>query len=238
MTTWLRCIADLLFPIDCDACARPLSMGSPTTLCDACLRTIRPPPLPLCPRCGAPARPGAACRDCLRIPLAFASARALGLYLSSPEGLNPLAAAVHALKFRGRRGVAAVLGARLAEAHPFVPGALVVPVPLHPARLRSRGYNQALLLARPLARRRALPLAPRALRRLRATPAQQGLGATRRTANLVGAFVVRDPALVRGRRIALIDDVLTTGATAHACAVALLEAGATGVDVYTVGRTP
>ena len=160
------------------------------------------------------------------------------MYLSSAEGLNPLAAAVHALKFRGRRGVAAVLGARLAEAHSFAPGALVVPVPLHPSRLRARGYNQALLLARPLARRRGLPLNPRVLVRLRPTPAQSSLGAAHRAVNLDGAFAVREPARVRGRRVALVDDVLTTGATAHACAVALLDAGATGVDVYTVGRTP
>ncbi len=153
-------------------------------------------------------------------------------------GLNPLAVAVHGLKYRGRRVVAAALGTLLAERYPFALDALLVPVPLHPTRLRSRGYNQALLLARALGHRRGLTVAPRALQRTRATRAQPGLPAAERHRNLAGAFTVRGRALVAGRRIVLIDDVLTTGATAAACARTLLAAGAERVDVYTVGRAP
>ena len=160
------------------------------------------------------------------------------MYLPSACGLNPLAAAVQRLKYHGRRTLAGALGALLAERYPFAPDALLVPVPLHRARLGVRGFNQALLLARALGRRRGLPVAPRLLVRTRATEAQARLPAAERRRNLDGAFAVRAPHLCRARSIVLIDDVLTTGATADACARALLDAGAARVHVYTVGRAP
>jgi ComF family protein len=180
----------------------------------------------------------APCDRCRRHPPAFRSARAVALYLPAATGLNPLARAVQHLKYGGRRGVAETLGALLAERYPFADDALLVPVPLHHRRLRTRGFNQAVLLARALARRRHLALAPRALVRTRVTRAQPGLAATARRANLAGAFAVRRADLVAGRHVVLVDDVLTSGATADACARALRAAGATAVDVYTVGRAP
>ena len=160
------------------------------------------------------------------------------MYLPAATGLNPLAAAVGGLKYRRRRRVAEALGALLAERYPFGADALLVPVPLHRRRLRARGFNQALLLARVLGRRRALSVAPRALARIRATEAQTGLPAADRKRNLRDAFAVRTPAVIEGRPVVLVDDVLTTGATADACARALLAAGARRVDVYTAGRAP
>jgi ComF family protein len=160
------------------------------------------------------------------------------LYLSAAAGLNPLATAVHGLKYHRRRIVADALGDLLAERYPFAEGTLLVPVPLHPSKLRDRGFNQALLLARVLGRRRGLRVAPRALRRVRATRTQPGLTAPERRRNLRSAFAVGTATDLTGSHVVLVDDVLTTGATADACARVLSAAGAARVDVYTVGRAP
>jgi ComF family protein len=241
MARWPSLLVDLIFPADCEACGRPLPYGERSCLCAACRDAMAPLGDPLCAVCGVPLASfavGASCSGCLHHPPAFTTARAAALYLPAATGLNPLAAAVGALKYRRRRSVAAALGALLAERYPFGSDALLVPVPLHVRRLRRRGFNQALLLARALGRRRGLPVAVRLLARIRATDAQTGLPAAERRRNLRDAFVVRTPALVEGRPVVVVDDVLTTGATADACARALLAAGARRVDVYTVGRAP
>jgi ComF family protein len=163
------------------------------------------------------------------------------LYRPSGQGLNPpapLAVAIQRLKYARRRPLADALGGLLAERYPFAAAALLVPVPLHSTRLRERGFNQAVLLAKCLARARGLCLASRLLVRMRATHAQPGLSADARRRNLAAAFALRPGAAVAGRHVVLIDDVLTTGATADACATALYDAGAARVDVYTVGRVP
>lgn len=178
------------------------------------------------------------CPACVRYPPAFTSARAAALYLPAAVGLNALASAIHGLKYRRHRRVAAALGPLLAARYPYGKDRILVPVPLHPSRLRTRGFNQALLLARGLARRHELEIAVRALVRLRETRIQPGLSAAERRRNLRSAFAVRSPAIVAGRRVVVIDDVLTTGATADACARSLLAAGAARVDVYTAGRAP
>jgi ComF family protein len=163
------------------------------------------------------------------------------LYLPARPGLNPptpLAVAIQRLKYARRRALADTLGQLLAERYPFAPTALLVPVPLHLSRLRERGFNQAVLLAHRLGRARGLRVASRALVRTRATRSQPGLAAADRRANLAGAFTLRPDAAVAGHEVVLIDDVLTTGATADACATVLRAAGAERVDVYTVGRAP
>ncbi len=122
-----------------------------------------------------------------------------------------------------------------------VPGtteATVVPVPLHVARLRRRGFNQSAVLARYLARTLDWPLALRLLVRTRDTPSQTALSARARAANVAGAFAVRDPSAARERAFLLVDDVWTSGATARAAASALRAAGARHVDVVTFARVP
>jgi ComF family protein len=116
----------------------------------------------------------------------------------------------------------------------------LIPVPLHRKRLRSRGYDQALELAKPLARALSLPLRTDLLRRQRATSAQSSLHASERRENLRGAFLMGPTAMSRPlpRHVALIDDVMTTGATLHAAAQALAEAGVRRIDAWTCARTP
>jgi ComF family protein len=118
-----------------------------------------------------------------------------------------------------------------------MPVDVIVPVPLHPARLRRRGYNQAALLARELGRRVGLPVEERALQRVRATRSQMRLSAADRRRNVQGAFRCAD-GRVRGRRVLLLDDVCTTGATLEACADALRAGGAESVWALTLARAP
>ena len=133
--------------------------------------------------------------------------------------------------------LARVLGRFLAAHCPLpIDHDLVVPVPLHLERLRWRGFNQALSLARALVPRGDARLAPMALVRQRATAAQVGLGEADRRHNIRGAFAVSDRARVRGRRVLLVDDVMTTGATADECAGTLRRAGARQVDVLVLAR--
>ncbi|MDB5096939.1 MAG: phosphoribosyltransferase [Cyanobacteria bacterium RYN_339] len=145
---------------------------------------------------------------------------------------GPARRAIHQLKYRNRRRVAPALTARLAPLLPPGPW-LVVPVPLHRVRLRQRGYNQAALLARALARQAGWPYLD-ALVRARATAPSPGLGRADRAANVAGVFEARRALF--GRRVLLVDDVLTTGATTDAAREALLAAGAAEVHVAVVAR--
>ena len=195
---------------------------------------------PGCAVCGEPF-PGLGgtlpCDACRRSPPPYAFARAVAEYR---DGMRE---AIHALKFGGRPVLATPLGRLLAEAGaralPVPPGDWVeglVPVPLHPARLAERGFNQAELLAAPCAARWRVPLLPHALIRLRATRPQTDLDPAARRANVRDAFRVRRPPAVEGRRVLLVDDVLTTGATVGAAARALRAAGAAAVGVLTLAR--
>jgi ComF family protein len=175
------------------------------------------------------------CGRCRRQLSPFAQGASLGPF----EG--PLRSLLHALKYEGRRRAARQLGEALAG-EPGVrrllaADARLLPVPLHPARRRARGFNQAELLARALARHAAgCDVVTGVLARHRDTPSQTGLGAAQRRRNVRGAFAVRRPSLVAGRRLVLVDDVFTTGATARECARALHAADAREVCLITAAR--
>lgn len=170
---------------------------------------------------------------CRRDPLRINGIRSVALF----DGV--LREAIHRLKYRGLRSLAVPLGQMLVDywrAHPL-PVDVVVPVPLHPRRERERGYNQAVLLAREFSKSTGLSLMEEGLARVRETPPQIGLNAAERKVNVRGAFRCQRQEL-RGKKVLLLDDVCTTGATLEACSMALWEAGARSVWGLTLARTP
>jgi len=235
-----RGLIDLLFPRSCAACGRRPAAGP---FCAACSLRLEVPPAWRCACCAGPLplpvglrglarraeeRPGR-CADCAG-GAPFAAIRAAFTHGGAA------AEAVHRLKYRGRREVARTLAPLLAAAAVIDRGRIdaVAPIPLHAARRRERGFDQAALLARETARLLGLPLRPALLVRTRQTQQQVGLDRAERQRNLAGAFSAAPQAA--GLRVALVDDVVTTGATARAAAEALRAAGAREVRVIAVAR--
>lgn len=220
--------ACLLFPERCGACEM-LCRGP---FCDPCSETLLPVPAG-CPLCGEPGDEALLpllkprrCPRCRKDPPPFALARASFLHGGA------LAEAIHRLKYEGREELARPLGALFAGCEP--PRCdVVAPIPLHPLRLRERGYDQAALLAREAGRQYGLPMR-RVVERVRPTRQQVGLDRARREQNVQAAF--RASPAARGVRVCLVDDVLTTGATAAEAARALLLGGAIRVEVRTLAR--
>ena len=213
---------------DCRLCSSPLA---PLGLCPGCAADLPVNRHP-CHRCAAPLEFGGGllvCGACLRRPPPFDAARAPWLYTAPIDHL------VKRMKLRGHLADARLLGLWMAEAlrdeeRPDV----IAPVPLHPARIRSRGFNQAMELARPVARRLGVELNGNLLSRTRATPTQTGLAAKKRRGNVHGAFAARDP--IKGLHVALFDDVMTTGSTVAEAARVLRRAGAVRVTVWVAAR--
>lgn len=218
-------LLDLLFPSRCVHCG-----ASGALLCGACAGAIHAPPAPRCDRCDRPlfGAAGPHCPLCAAL-LREAGRPALERIVFATEYAGPAGSAIRALKFRRQRRLALPLALLLADAarRAGLAPDVIVPMPLHVKRRRERGYNQAELLARPLARTLHAPLAAHALARTRATQPQTRLSRRDRLANVAGAFALTSPtaaALLAGKRVVLVDDVTTTGATLGAAADALLAA--------------
>ncbi len=234
MRTLVDPVLAVVFPAHCPVCSQDLERPMRGPLCEACWAGVASSPRARC-RCGQFLTAGGrSCGRCRRGLSPLSAGFSLGLY----EGA--LRVAVHELKYRGRRRVAARLAEAIAQdavARGLLsPEAVLVPVPLHPRRKRERGFNQAELLASELGRRLGLPVAPSALVRRAFTAAQTGLSAAARRRNVAGAFAVRRRAQVAARVVVLVDDVVTTGATARACAEALRQAGASDVRLLSAAR--
>lgn len=221
---------DVLFPPRCAACRELLPVSELPSkvgeLCPVCETTLEPI-LSACERCGLPGPAAKACEACRREPPAFDTAHAAFLYGAAVSHV------LHRYKYEDRAALARPLGSYIARLKlPEID--LVVPVPLHPKRRRERTYDQALLLAQVVSRLRGWRCDRRTLIRQRSTERQVGQHRTERQKNVEGAFSTTRS--IAGRRVLLVDDVVTTGATASTCAEALKAAGARSVHVASVAR--
>jgi ComF family protein len=241
-------LVSVFFPGGCRLCERLLTRASRLPICEECLGAFPALPLRVCSICGSPALaattldgsntespPGSnqrTCLDCTERTYRLDRARSYAAYRGT------LARAVVLLKFERIEPLAAYFAERLATLaqRACLAADIVVPVPLHRVRERERGFNQAELIAREVARRLKLPFKPVLLMRTKARPDKHILSNDERWRIVRGAFATRPGSQVDNKRVLLLDDVMTTGATLDACAGALLEAGAKSVIGLTVAR--
>jgi ComF family protein len=221
----LKTIGNLLFGGSCFLCRGKAE----ALLCGPCDADLPRATRDLCPRCALESPAGAVCGRCLAHPPNY-DATVVALAYRFPADVL-----VQALKFRGQLALAPFLGDLLSNCISSKDVDYVVPVPLSPERLRSRGYNQALEIARHVAHPAGGRLAPEVCERTRDTPAQTDLPLAERAKNVRGAF--HCPRLLAGARIAVLDDVMTTGATLDEMAATLKRAGAARVVNWVVART-
>ena len=229
----------LLYPPHCSVCGRAVREDEDRYLCRDCVGRINFVIDDTCPKCGHElgpyAKDEARCINCRNVPLRFDRAVAAAHHAGAIRDL------VLALKFARQKQnafpLAKLLASRLHETGIPEEAQLIVPVPLHRSRRRSRGFNQSELLAKELGERLSLMVSSRALTRVLDTPPQsRGMSLASRRANVKGAFSARTPRAITGKCVLLIDDVLTTGATTSECAAVLKRAGAKKVYVATVTR--
>ena len=237
----LHYLLNFLYPPRCAACDAGLPIDTTRRVCAPCLAAVEPLRPPLCLVCGAPLHAAAddeRCGHCRAAPPAFDSARAVTRYRSGADGSSTVAALLRRHKYGLDQSLGRALAEYLDAAPPLDAGAydVVIPVPLHRTRLRWRGFNQAALLGAALARRLNCALDVATLARVRSTASQTARDRAQRVRNVRDAFTVRRPARVAGRRVLLVDDVMTTGATADECARVLRAAGARRIDVFTLAR--
>ncbi len=209
---------------DCLLCGEE---SGPELLCAACAAEL-PALAEHCPQCALPSPAGAVCGSCLDRPPHYDRTLALWRYEFPCDRL------VQALKYRARLALSGFFARSLAS-RPLPEVDLIVPMPLHPKRLAERGFNQALEIARGLARRLGRPIEPRGVLRVKDTPPQTRLPYEERAKNVRGAFLCKLD--LSGASVAVVDDVMTTGATLNELARALKRAGATRVENFVIART-
>ena len=222
---------DLLVPLSCHGCHAPVT--APGGLCADCWGKLEMVSAPLCDVYGAPmahdAGPGAVSARAIEFPPGWHRARGAVLFNDASQTM------VHALKYRDRHEVVTTMARMMSHAGGDLlqDADLIAPVPLHRWRLWSRRYNQSALLAAEIARLAGKPMIADLLMRTRRTRSQVGLGQGERSRNVKGAFAVSDlyAGEVSGRRVVLVDDVMTSGATASECARTLVRAGAERVEL-------
>lgn len=221
-------INQTLLPQRCLPCG-DAATGAP--ICPACRAELPWLNTPSCATCGIPTPTGNVCGTCLQHPPAFDATHAILDYRF------PVDAMLRRYKYSGFLAVAELMGTLLAERlqHAQKPD-LLIPMPLHPLRLKERGFNQAIEIARVLCRHLQVPLELQACSRTRPTTPQAGLSLRERHKNLRGVFACHQN--LSGKHVALLDDVMTTGASLDALARAVKDAGAMRVECWVVARTP
>jgi len=240
LVSTVRRLLHAVLPVPCTTCDVALSDDPVPFFCRSCWESIQPLRGPFCPCCGRPFAssyalqhsPDHLCGPCRSDPPAYTRAWSLYPYAS------PLQEAVRLFKYNKKVALADALGALMYRAtiEP-VHIDMIIPVPLHPARLRTREYNQSLLLADRISRARHIPISYNNLIRTRETAPQTDLSRAVRLKNLRRAFAVRRPQDIAGRHVLIVDDVFTTGTTVNECAKTLRKAGASEVYVCTLART-
>ncbi len=238
MKDFLASLTDLVFPPRCSGCAVVIEGPVDLNFCPTCRSLVRRVLSPLCLCCGIPFPDGAGgdhlCGECAVKKPPFEFARAWAYYETT------FLKAIHQFKYQGRVFWGKMLGRAMAEAtYPalnFADFSLVIPVPLHKRRLKERGFNQSLLLARAIASFHSLRLDFDSLKRLVYTEEQTKLTKEGREKNVRRAFAVQDNSRIKGERIILIDDVYTTGSTVGECSRTLLDSRAEMVAVLTAAR--
>jgi len=235
---WADAALSFVYPEVCQLCGEQRATPRQGYVCPACRRKVRFIKPPFCRRCGLP-YPGEftaefECSNCREMEFHFCWAR------SAVETRSPVLDVIHRYKYNRQLWFEPFLADLLVGmAAPVLreePWDGIVPVPLHPLKQREREFNQAERLGRHLAAATGIPLRPRWLKRVKSTQTQTRLARPERAVNVHNAFAVGKADEVKGKRLVLLDDVLTTGATTNACAQVLVKAGAERVCVWTVAR--
>jgi ComF family protein len=237
-------LVDWLYPPRCRACAARIIGRDAEYFCSGCWAKIQPVAHPLCKLCGRPFPDAAGddhtCAVCLARPPAFTRAQAWACYPREETEEHPLRQAVQKFKYGRKVSLGKPLGRiMVGGCREFLAGCqadIIIPVPLHPRRLRWRGFNQSVLLAQQLSRGYAIPVDPFLLRRVKETVPQTQLEEQERRRNVRGAFALAPGGSVHKRNVLLVDDVYTSGATVNECSRTLKKCGARQVFVVTLAR--
>ncbi len=235
---FLNDVFDIIFPPRCLACTEIIKQPVNQFFCPGCLEKINFIEDNFCPICGVPFLVSPAgshfCGNCLENKQYYSQARAVAGFETA------IMDAIHKFKYGRNISIGYALGSFMADfSFPdfdFFEYSLLIPVPLHIKKLRERGFNQSLLLANQIGKKHELPVDFSILKRCKATLSQTGLNKAEREKNIKGAFAVADRKKINGRKIILIDDVYTTGATINECAKVLHKAGAQKTAVLTLSR--
>ena len=234
---FLQAFVDTIFPKCCIGCGAGLKRCSCISFCQGCLQNVSFIQEPFCTTCGKPFDKSSGeshlCSYCLKSSWYFTQARAVVNYQ------GPVAKAVKNFKYYGKMYGLKTFAAMTQQYYMYHPQPeydVIIPVPLHPKRLRKRGFNQSLVLCRKLFPKSKKKIDPRILMRQQWTRPQTGLNRAERRRNVRNVFRVKAPEKVRNKRILLVDDVFSTGSTVNECAMVLLKNKAAVVAVFTFAR--